>query len=127
MIGASDTATVSIADDPPVVEVVATDPDASEAGPDPGAVTFTRRGGNLAQALTVNITRAGTAGVGSDYVFVPASVTIPAGQPSATLAITPIDDALVEGAETAVVTVNASASVTPGAAATATITIADND
>lgn len=127
VIGASDTATVTIADDPPVVEVVATDPDASETGPDAGAFTFTRRGGNLAQALTVAITRAGTAGVGSDYGFVPASVTIPAGQPSVTLAITPIDDALVEGAETVVVTVNASASVTPGAAATATITIGDND
>jgi len=126
-IGTPDSATVTIADDPPVVDVVATDPDASEAGPDPGAITFTRRGGNLAQSLTAGFTRSGTATLISDYGVIPSSVTIPAGQPAFALTITPVDDALVEGAETVVLTLNGSGTVVVGAASTATVTIGDND
>ncbi|MGE3469749.1 MAG: Calx-beta domain-containing protein, partial [Vicinamibacterales bacterium] len=127
VIGASDSGAVTIADDPPVVEIVATDPSASETGPDPGAFTFTRRGGNLAQALSVSFARSGTATPGSDFVVIPSSITIPAGQASAVLTITPIDDAVVEGPETVVLTLNASATVVVGASGTATIAIADND
>ncbi|MEZ5291743.1 MAG: Calx-beta domain-containing protein [Vicinamibacterales bacterium] len=127
VIGAADRGTVTIADDPPVVEIVATDPDASETGPDPGAFTVTRRGGNLAQALTVSFTRSGTATSSSDFVVIPSSLTIPAGQASAVLTITPVDDAVVEGPETVVLTINPSATVVVGASGTATVTIADND
>jgi hypothetical protein len=126
-IGSAADATVTIADDPPVVSVVATDPDAAEAGADRGIFTFTRSGGNLAAALTVGFTRTGTATNVSDFVTIVSSVTIAAGQASATITITPIDDAIVEGAETVILTVNGSSTVVVGPLASATVTIADND
>ncbi|MGE3707338.1 MAG: hypothetical protein AB7I13_18860, partial [Vicinamibacterales bacterium] len=86
-----------------------------------------RRGGNLAQSLTAGFTRSGTATLISDYGVIPSSVTIPAGQPAFALTITPVDDALVEGAETVVLTLNGSGTVVVGAASTATVTIGDND
>ena len=49
----------------PQVTVVASDPDASEVGPDSGAFTFTRSGGNTAQALTVYYTLGGNATCGA--------------------------------------------------------------
>jgi hypothetical protein len=126
-IGSPDTATVTIADNPAVVTVVAADPDASEAGPDTGTFTFTRSGGNLAASLTVNFTRAGTATSGSDYTGVGVSVNIPANETSATATVTPIDDGVSEAPETVVLTINASGSYTIGTPGTATVTIADND
>jgi hypothetical protein len=126
-IGAADSATVTIADDPPTVNLVATDSDAAERGPDSGVFTFTRTGGNLAAALTVSVTRTGTATNVSDFVTIPSSVTIPAGQASVTLIITPIDDGAVEGIETVTLTLNASGSVVVGSSASATVSIADND
>src|SRR5262249_40689611 len=43
-VGSPSSATVSIADDEPVVSIEATDPSASEAGPDGGTFTVTRTG-----------------------------------------------------------------------------------
>ncbi|MGE0460393.1 MAG: Calx-beta domain-containing protein [Vicinamibacterales bacterium] len=127
IIGASGSASVVVADDPPVVNVAATDPDASEAGPDPGVFTFTRSGGNLSASLTVSFTRTGTATNISDFVTIPSSITIPAGQASMTLTITPHADSAVEGTETVILTVNASGSVVVGPSASATVSIADED
>lgn len=122
-IGAPSTATVTIAD-APAVSVSATDPDASETGPDPGTFTFTRTG-STASALTVNFSTTGTAAAGSDYTNVGWTIVIiPAGQASATKTVTPVADALVEGAETVIVTLSAG-SYTIGAPNTATVTIAD--
>lgn len=126
-IGLASSASVMIADDPPVVDLTASDPEAAEAGPDPGTFTFTRSGGNLSAPLTVSFTRGGTALNVTDFVTIPSSVTFPAGQASFVLTITPIDDGLVEGAETVILTVNASGSVVVGPSATATVVIADND
>jgi len=127
VIGAASSGTVTIADDPPVVTVVATDPDAAETGPDSGTFRFMRSGGNLATALTIGFTRGGTAANGFDYVTIPLEITLAAGQSSGTVTITPVDDALVEGPETVVLTVKASNTVVVGSPATATVTIADND
>ncbi|MDH4066589.1 MAG: hypothetical protein OEW19_19480, partial [Acidobacteriota bacterium] len=118
---------VTIADDPPVVNVTATDPDAAEAGGDPGTFTFTRSGGNLAAPLTVSFSRSGTASNVSDFATIGSSVTFAAGQASAIVTITPVDDVAVEGPETVTLTVNAGVNVVVGASATATVTIADND
>jgi hypothetical protein len=127
VIGVTGSASVTIADDPPVVDLRASDPDAAEAGPDPGAFTFSRQGGNLAVGLTVAFTRGGTATNVSDFVTIPSSVTIPAGQASAVLAIVPLDDTTVEGPETVTLTLAASGSVVVGPSDAATVTIADND
>jgi K319L-like, PKD domain/PKD domain/Calx-beta domain len=126
VIGSPASGAVTIADDPPVVSLAATDPDASEAGPDPGTFTFTRTGGNLAASLSVAFTRGGTA-IASDYAAIGSSVTIAASQASATVTITPVDDALVEGIETVELTIVASGNVVAGVPSSATVTIADND
>jgi acetyl esterase/lipase len=84
------------------VLVQATDRNASEAGPDPGRFTITRnsQGGDLMVTYTVS----GTATAGDDYVALPGSVTIPAGQASAQVEVIPIDDDFLETAEMVIVT-----------------------
>ena len=52
---------------------------------------------------------------------------IGAGQPTASILVTPIDDSAMEGNETVVATLSASASYSIGSPSTATVTIADND
>ncbi|MBN9119885.1 MAG: hypothetical protein J0I06_12115, partial [Planctomycetes bacterium] len=113
-------ASVSIADNdaPPTLTITASDPAASETGPDTGTFTVTRTGPTTA-ALVVNYTVGGSATPGADYAALSGSVTIPVGQSSATFTVTPVDDADVEGNETVVVTLASGGS--------ATVTIADND
>ncbi len=106
------------------VNVIANDPAASEQGPGTGQFTFTRTG-STAGALTVNFTVGGTATAG-DYAALPATVIIPDGFASTTLLVTPVDDALVEGPETVVITL-AAGFYNVGASGSATVTIADND
>ncbi len=55
------------------------------------------------------------------------AVTIPAGQSSATITVTPVDDAVTEGNETVVLTLSNSAAYAIGASSIATVTITDND
>ena len=80
-VPSSDTVTI-VDNDPVVVTIVATDPTASETGPNTGTFTVTRTG-PTGSALTVDCTVAGTATAGSDYVALSGSVTIPAGSASA--------------------------------------------
>jgi hypothetical protein len=75
----------------------------------------------------VNYTAGGTATAGSDYVALSGSVQIPAGAATATVTVTPIDDAAVETNETVVATLGANAAYTVGAAASATVTIQSDD
>jgi len=80
----------------PTVTATASDASASEVNRDPGVVTITRSGSTTA-SLTVNFALGGTASNGTDYNSLPSSVTIPAGAASATVTVTPVDDALVDG------------------------------
>lgn len=75
--------------------------------------------------VTVGIAWSGSAVRGTDYTA-PDSVTIPAGQTSATITVDTIDDALVESSETVVATLQAGDGYTLGTD-TATGTITDND
>jgi K319L-like, PKD domain/Calx-beta domain len=130
VIGMPSVAMLTIADDPPVVTVTATDLNASESGSDPGLFTFVRSGGDLAAQLSLIVSRGGTATNGADYAGIGGSsfiVPILPNQTSATVTITPVDDTAVEGPETVVLTINASANVIPGTPSTATVTIADDD
>ena len=120
-------ATVTISDDDPVtVTIDATDDSAAEAGSAPGTFTVTRTGATTA-ALTVNYTISGSATNGSDYASVSGSVTIAAGATSATVMVTPIDDAIDENNETVVLTLAAGTGYAIGGANNDTVTIADND
>ena len=113
----------------PTVTVSAPDGVASEAGADTGTFTFTRAGPTT-QPLDLLYNVGGTAVSGTDYTPpLTGAVTIPAGQTSVTVLITPLNDTAPEGDETIVVTLTAPANGsyavgTPGAA---TVTISDDD
>jgi hypothetical protein len=113
----------------PDVSVIATTPLAAEQGAVPGVFTFSRTG-NLANPLLVRYALSGSATAGSDYLAPPDTLTLPAGQASATLSIIPIDDAVPELDETIVLTLlpdDAYRVGQPGHPASATITLRDND
>jgi len=76
---------------PAVVTVTATDPNASEAGPDTGTFQVARTG-STTDSLTVYYFLGGTAINGQDYQMVGTNVTIPAGSATANVTITPILD-----------------------------------
>lgn len=136
-----------------VVTVVATDPHASE-GPiiapygvhgwigtnNNSVIRYTntatfeiRRTGNLNSSLRVFYEMHGTASEGVDYLDVPGSAEIPAGQRSARVVIEPIDDRLPEKLESVILCLRPSpmANILPGYVvgrpSQAAAVIADND
>jgi hypothetical protein len=125
-IGTPNAGTVTIADDPAIVNLVASDTSASEVGLDPGTFTFTRSGGDLGAQLTVSVIRGGTAGNNVDYAFGANSINIPAGQASTTQLVAPFADNLVEGTETVTLNLNPDSSFIAGASSAGTISIADD-
>jgi len=110
----------------PTVTISATDASAAEANRNPGSLRISRTG-LLTTALTVRFSGAGTATIGSDFTGPTGSVIIPAGQASATVTVTPVDDLLVEGNETVILTLMANSAYVLGSARSATVTITDND
>ncbi|MEO1145605.1 MAG: Ig-like domain-containing protein [Cyanobacteria bacterium J06638_22] len=113
----------------PTVSLEVTDADAAEADPNSGTFTLTRTG-DTTNALTVTYTVAiaSTATNGDDYDTLTGTIEIPAGQASATVNVTPINDSRVEGAETVTVELIDTADYElDGMASSATITIADDD
>lgn len=92
----------------PVVTVTASDPTAKEPNPllpvEPDTATFkVARTGDTTASLTVSYRLHGSALNGADYVHLPDSVTIPAGRDSAVIEVRPLDDNLVEGTESIIV------------------------
>jgi hypothetical protein len=94
------TATVTITDDDtPTVSLSLLDASASESGPD-NAVFLVTRTGSTAAPLKVFYGISGTAYHGTDYAGLSGEITIPAGQASAPIVITPYSDDLGESTET---------------------------
>ncbi len=120
---------MTIADnDEPTVTIAATDAAAAEAGSDPGTFTHHAARAQRHDSLTVTYTVGGTASSGDYTPALTGTLTLGAGQASATIiTIAPVDDALFEGDETLVLTLAADAAYTVGTPGTATATIADND
>jgi hypothetical protein len=110
----------------PVVTLTASDASAGEPGGDSGSFRLTRVG-PTADALTVNLTLSGTAREGVDYQGIGTSVTLPAGQATHEVAVTPLDDALEEPVETVVATLASGAGYVVAAPANATVSLADDD
>lgn len=116
------------------VTITAPDPNASEAGPDPGLFEI-RRSGPTNYSLSVFYRVSGSASNGVDYEGITESVMIPQGSFTASIPVKPIDDALVEGAETVVLQIFPSPLLCPAPAcgyeigwpSNATVRIADND
>lgn len=128
VVSAPGSVTVTIADNDvatvPTVSIVASAPTATEGGPD-GSVTVSRTG-TTSQPLTVSLSTSGAV-AGVDVTPLPTSVTIPAGDSSAVVAVTAIDDLRQQAALPLVVTVVTSGAYTVGASASATVMILDND
>ncbi len=128
--------TATVLDDEVGASVVATT-QASETGPTNGVVTFARTG-STAAALNLVSAISGTATYTTDYSITAGTcaivtqsastitVTVPAASANCTINIVPVDDALVEGNETAVFGVPTGTGVA-GTGAAATVTITDND
>src|SRR5262249_35012581 len=110
----------------PAVTVEAADPTASETATSTGAFRVTRTG-DLVGDLTVHYAVSGTATNGVDYQSITGTVTIPDGQATAAILITPVDDTQPEPPETVVVTVSADPAYSTGNPSSATVTIFDDD
>ena len=110
----------------PVLNVAAPTTNASENGPTSRSFTITRTG-DLTQPLVVYYTIGGSATNGVDYDTLISPVTIPAGQSSLNVTVTPKDDAIVESTETVTLTLVSQADYAIGSSAAATIRINDND
>src|SRR5712691_10085503 len=83
------------------VTITVPDPNASEAGPDPGLFEI-QRSGPTNFGLAVFFRVSGSASNGVDYEPLTNPVVIPAGSLTASIPVKPIDDRLVEGPETVV-------------------------
>jgi hypothetical protein len=126
-VGALSQATITIQDDErPAVTVAVSDGTATEAGPDTGAFLIERTGPTTA-ALTVFFSLSGAASEGADYQSLRGSVTIPAGAPSATVTVVPVDDASVEGAESVILGLDSYADYVVAVPGIAAFQIADDD
>lgn len=129
-IAGAESATVTIKDTDtslPQVSIAVVDADASETG-DPASFLVSRTGATTS-ALTVNFTVSGAATNGTDYTSIGTNLTIPAGQSSATLTISPLQDTAVEGDEDVTVTLatNSGVYVLASTAKTASAVITDDD
>ncbi|MEK7413849.1 MAG: Calx-beta domain-containing protein, partial [Planctomycetota bacterium] len=110
-----------------MVSVVATDPYASEPA-DTATVTFTRS--STVGILTVPYVVSNTSTASpTDYQSLSGFVTFSGGSATATLTITPVDDATIENTETVIIALvaNSASNFQPGDPSMATVWIADND
>jgi len=111
---------------PTELNLTATDTTAAEEWSDAATFTITRRF-QASTDLQVYFTLSGTATSNLDYTVSPTSpVTLPAGQTTVDITVTPNDDSTPEGSENVVLTVAAGDFVIEGPT-NATVTIADND
>jgi hypothetical protein len=108
----------------PVVSIQATDATANELGSERGTFTVTRTG-PTASPLTVSLAASGTATPGVDYVTLPQSAVIQAGQGSTTIFVTPLADGVAEGTESVNLTATPSTQYELGTPSSATVVVED--
>ncbi|MBW8863702.1 MAG: hypothetical protein JF609_02045 [Verrucomicrobia bacterium] len=129
-IASPNVATVTISDNDtntlPVVSVTSTNHPTAYEGGGNGEFLFTRTGPTT-NDLTVVFTVGGTANNGADYTAITNGVTIPAGQSSAVVSIVPVDDSLIEGDETVIISLTEGNTYRVLYPSAATVTIQDND
>lgn len=114
----------------PTVTIAANPSSTTEGSTTAGLFTISRTG-DPTTPLTVSFTVAGTATIGNDYLtpasFATNTIEIPAGQSSVSVAITAIDDTLIEAVETVTLNLATATNYTVGTNASATVSINDND
>jgi YD repeat-containing protein len=107
------------------VSVTASQATVSEAGP---AIDYTiSRVGSTATDLTVYYAMSGTASNGVDYATLSGTAVIPATASSVTLTLTPIEDAIAELSETAILGLLANSNYSAVLPSSATVTILDDE
>jgi hypothetical protein len=115
---------------PPLVSVIALDPDAGEQGSDAATFLVVRLGA-ANTPLTVQYLLGGTAVNGVDYQPLSGTVTIPQGAYFAPVVVSPVDDYLIEGAESVIFALQQPPTLPPPYIVTwpsvALAEIADND
>ena len=109
---------------PANVSVSAADATAAEGTSNVGVLRLARDGDSTA-SLTVNLAWGGTAGASDLTSDRPGTATFAAGQTTIDLPVVATDDDVVEGDETATLTVAAGTGYAVGASATATVVITD--
>jgi hypothetical protein len=110
----------------PAVSLSSTDTSASEAGIDAASFSVTRNGATNAPLL-IHYAMGGTAVKGNDYSAISNFIVIPAGAASATLAVSPVDDALSEGSETISISLGDTSHYSAVAGTNVLLTLGDND
>ncbi|MGJ8634583.1 MAG: Calx-beta domain-containing protein [Luteolibacter sp.] len=108
----------------PVVSVSASDVSASEIDSSTGEITVTRSD-DTTLPLLVTLTTGGTAVADTDYIAISTSITIPAGDSSITIPITPVSDDTAQGDRILTVQVSTDFTYTEDSSQTAEITIED--
>jgi hypothetical protein len=133
-LGTPVSATMTIVDALANVRVEATDASATESGAGTGTFTISRTG-DLTDELEVQFGVSGTAVEGTDYTVetadqvpltTPFAVVLPANEAAVTITVVPVDDAVVEDTETAIVTLSASLAYTITGSG-ATVEISDDE
>ncbi|MBD0778264.1 gliding motility-associated C-terminal domain-containing protein [Maribacter sp. ANRC-HE7] len=120
----------NVDDDSFTATISTTDATGAEGGSNNGVFEIDLGAVNdTGSAVTVNYTITGTADNTDDYFTIGSSVSVPDGDQTATVTIDPVNDTVVEGTETVVLTLLADAGYDLGAVAnrTATVNITDND
>ena len=134
-IGSPSSGSILIADDPPVVTLEAADGDAAGAGQDPFVFRASRTGGNINQALTVNVTidPGNSADTFNDFsaddggtLQVFERLAIPGGSAAHEITFTPVLDNRVEAPETFAIALAGGSYLASGAPNTAGAVIADD-
>ncbi|AFY46475.1 Ca2+-binding protein, RTX toxin [Nostoc sp. PCC 7524] len=111
----------------PTVNLLVSSNTGTEAGQTAITVTATASSG-VSGNQTVNLDITGTGIFVEDYTLSNTTITIPNGQTEGSVTFNIVDDALIEGTETATLTIsNPSAGITLGGTTTQNITITDND
>lgn len=128
-VGAASTATGTIANDDSVLPTVSISvlPSSRAENSGQNLVYSVTRTGDTSESLTVNYTVSGTATSGTDYAGAGSSVTIAAGQSSASVTIMPTADSTVEVDETVILTITPDAGYELGTGLAATGTILNDD
>ncbi len=121
--------TIGASDQPPALQFRES---TSSAAEDAGEVSLAIELAEASQSdVAVSYSVAGgtvsTTGQSVDLTLANRMLTIPAGQTSAVIPVTLVDDAIYEGAETAVITLNNPSGAILGAASIHTLTITDDD
>jgi hypothetical protein len=116
-----------IINDPPLVTLTSSDTNMFERiTADQATFTVTRLG-SVTAPLNVVVTYGGTATPGVDYDTPPTVVTIPAGRISASASLSPINNAVLDGNRTVVVSVAEDAAYTFGTNTSAILTVRDDE